>query len=145
MPLYEYQCQDCGVRFERRQHINDEAVKICPECGSLVTEDICSECGGTTRDANPVDLFTQFHYFALTRMKFYWEKLKLPEFSAIYDQVLIWIKEEMTHRLRREVDLSDTLQMIEGERREVAKKIATSIGKRLDKIIYKKFKANLKK
>ena len=33
MPLYEYQCQDCGVRFERRQHINDEPVKICPECG----------------------------------------------------------------------------------------------------------------
>lgn len=32
MPLYEYQCQDCGVRFERRQHINDEPVKICPEC-----------------------------------------------------------------------------------------------------------------
>lgn len=32
MPLYEYQCQDCGVRFERRQHINDEPVKVCPEC-----------------------------------------------------------------------------------------------------------------
>ena len=32
MPLYEYQCQDCGVRFERRQHINDEPIKICPEC-----------------------------------------------------------------------------------------------------------------
>ena len=32
MPLYEYQCQDCGVRFERRQHINDEPVRICPEC-----------------------------------------------------------------------------------------------------------------
>ncbi|MDY7075392.1 MAG: FmdB family zinc ribbon protein [Chloroflexota bacterium] len=36
MPLYEYQCQDCGVRFERRQHINDEPVKICPECGGEV-------------------------------------------------------------------------------------------------------------
>ncbi len=36
MPLYEYQCQDCGVRFERRQHINDEPVKVCPECGGEV-------------------------------------------------------------------------------------------------------------
>ena len=36
MPLYEYQCQDCGVRFERRQHINDEPVKTCPECGGEV-------------------------------------------------------------------------------------------------------------
>ena len=32
MPLYEYQCQSCGVRFERRQHITDEPVKVCPEC-----------------------------------------------------------------------------------------------------------------
>jgi putative FmdB family regulatory protein len=36
MPLYEYQCQACGVRFERRQHINDEPVKVCPECGGKV-------------------------------------------------------------------------------------------------------------
>ena len=36
MPLYEYQCQACGVRFERRQHINDEPVKVCPECGGEV-------------------------------------------------------------------------------------------------------------
>ncbi len=36
MPLYEYQCQICGVRFERRQHMNDEPVKVCPECGGEV-------------------------------------------------------------------------------------------------------------
>jgi len=36
MPLYEYRCEDCGVRFERRQHINDEPVKVCPECGGKV-------------------------------------------------------------------------------------------------------------
>ena len=36
MPLYEYQCEDCGVRFERRQHINDEPVEVCPECGGKV-------------------------------------------------------------------------------------------------------------
>ena len=36
MPLYEYQCQDCGVRFERMQHMNDEPVKVCPECGGEV-------------------------------------------------------------------------------------------------------------
>ncbi|MBU0702567.1 MAG: hypothetical protein KKC18_01710 [Chloroflexi bacterium] len=33
MPLYEYQCQACGVRFERRQHVTEESVNICPECG----------------------------------------------------------------------------------------------------------------
>ena len=36
MPLYEYQCEDCGVRFERRQHITDEAIEVCPECGGKV-------------------------------------------------------------------------------------------------------------
>ena len=36
MPLYEYQCRDCGVRFERRQHITDDPIKICPECGGQV-------------------------------------------------------------------------------------------------------------
>ena len=36
MPLYEYQCEDCGVRFEYRQSINDEALEICPECGGVV-------------------------------------------------------------------------------------------------------------
>jgi putative FmdB family regulatory protein len=36
MPLYEYQCEDCGVRFEYRQSINDEALEICPECGGAV-------------------------------------------------------------------------------------------------------------
>ena len=32
MPLYEYECQNCGVRFERRQRMGDDPVKICPEC-----------------------------------------------------------------------------------------------------------------
>ena len=36
MPMYEYQCQECGVRFERRQHFSDEPVKICPDCGGPV-------------------------------------------------------------------------------------------------------------
>ncbi len=36
MPLYEYQCEVCGIRFERRQRMSDEPVKICPECGGKV-------------------------------------------------------------------------------------------------------------
>ena len=36
MPLYEYQCEDCGVRFERLQRMSDEPVKVCPECGGEV-------------------------------------------------------------------------------------------------------------
>ncbi|NLE43639.1 MAG: hypothetical protein GX620_02860 [Chloroflexi bacterium] len=36
MPLYEYECQSCGMRFERLQHINDDPVQICPECSGQV-------------------------------------------------------------------------------------------------------------
>lgn len=36
MPLYEYECETCGVRFERRQSFKDEPVRICPECGGHV-------------------------------------------------------------------------------------------------------------
>lgn len=36
MPLYEYQCNICGVRFERTQRVTDEPVRECPECGGTV-------------------------------------------------------------------------------------------------------------
>jgi putative FmdB family regulatory protein len=36
MPLYEYQCQECGLRFERRQSFSEEPVKTCPECTGSV-------------------------------------------------------------------------------------------------------------
>ncbi len=36
MPLYEYECEKCGVRFERRQGFNEEPVHLCPECGGHV-------------------------------------------------------------------------------------------------------------
>lgn len=36
MPLYEYKCNECGLRFERRQHFSDSPVKTCPECDGEV-------------------------------------------------------------------------------------------------------------
>lgn len=36
MPLYEYECEECGVRFERRQSFSEEPVRVCPECGGGV-------------------------------------------------------------------------------------------------------------
>jgi putative FmdB family regulatory protein len=32
MPIYAYECKECGVRFERRQSFSDEPIKVCPEC-----------------------------------------------------------------------------------------------------------------
>jgi putative FmdB family regulatory protein len=33
MPIYEYQCPECGHKFERLQKFNDPAPDKCPECG----------------------------------------------------------------------------------------------------------------
>lgn len=36
MPIYEYKCENCGVRFERMQHMTDEPLTTCPECNGHV-------------------------------------------------------------------------------------------------------------
>jgi putative FmdB family regulatory protein len=33
MPLYEYECDVCGKRFERIQKFSDPLVEVCPNCG----------------------------------------------------------------------------------------------------------------
>jgi putative FmdB family regulatory protein len=38
MPLYEYECQKCGHRFERIQKFSDAMVKKCPDCGGKVEQ-----------------------------------------------------------------------------------------------------------
>ena len=36
MPLYEYQCDVCGHRFERIQKFSDPPLDTCPACGGPV-------------------------------------------------------------------------------------------------------------
>ncbi len=36
MPIYEYECNDHGHRFEKWQSIQDEPIKTCPVCGGTV-------------------------------------------------------------------------------------------------------------
>lgn len=33
MPIYTYECEDCGVRFDARQKFSDAPITVCPECG----------------------------------------------------------------------------------------------------------------
>jgi len=33
MPIYEYQCTECGYQTEVLQKISEEPLKDCPECG----------------------------------------------------------------------------------------------------------------
>ena len=34
MPIYEYQCEACGYKFEKLQKISDDPLKVCPSCGA---------------------------------------------------------------------------------------------------------------
>ena len=36
MPLYEYQCDACGHRFEKIQKHSDPLIDQCPKCGGTV-------------------------------------------------------------------------------------------------------------
>lgn len=36
MPVYEYECEHCGARFERTQSVRDEPIRQCPECSGKV-------------------------------------------------------------------------------------------------------------
>ena len=36
MPLYEYECESCGVRFEVIQKFSDHSVDTCRTCGGKV-------------------------------------------------------------------------------------------------------------
>ena len=42
MPLYEYECDTCGHRFEVIQKYSDPLVDTCPKCGSKVHKLISS-------------------------------------------------------------------------------------------------------
>ncbi len=34
MPIYEYRCNSCGAEKEHLQKMSDEAIAVCPACGS---------------------------------------------------------------------------------------------------------------
>jgi putative FmdB family regulatory protein len=36
MPIYLYQCEACGVRFEKLQHMSADPLTDCPECDGPV-------------------------------------------------------------------------------------------------------------
>ncbi|MCB1665309.1 MAG: zinc ribbon domain-containing protein [Pseudomonadales bacterium] len=42
MPIYEYQCQDCGHRLEALQKISDAPLKECPQCHKLALAKLVS-------------------------------------------------------------------------------------------------------
>jgi putative FmdB family regulatory protein len=45
MPIYEYQCQECGFEHEALQKISDAPLTTCPSCGAEALEKLISAAG----------------------------------------------------------------------------------------------------
>jgi putative FmdB family regulatory protein len=45
MPVYTYQCENCGVRFERNQKFSDPPLIRCPECSKKTLRKIYTPVG----------------------------------------------------------------------------------------------------
>jgi putative FmdB family regulatory protein len=50
MPIYEYQCRDCGHRFSRLQKVGADAESVaCPACGAQQAERQLSTFAASSR------------------------------------------------------------------------------------------------
>lgn len=45
MPVYTYQCDNCGIRFEKQQHFNDLPLTRCPECNKKTLRKVYTPVG----------------------------------------------------------------------------------------------------
>ncbi len=45
MPTYTYQCDNCGVRFDRYQKFEDQPLTYCPECNKKSLRKIYAPVG----------------------------------------------------------------------------------------------------
>lgn len=45
MPIYEYQCMNCGHEFDVMQKFSDEPIKTCPQCSRDEVKKLVSAAG----------------------------------------------------------------------------------------------------
>lgn len=45
MPIYEYQCQECGSKLEKLQRMSDDPLTDCPACGQPALKRLVSAAG----------------------------------------------------------------------------------------------------
>ena len=46
MPTYEYECQNCGHKFEKFQYMTDKPIKMCPKCDKSKAKRLISAGSG---------------------------------------------------------------------------------------------------
>lgn len=45
MPIYEYQCDECGHTLEKLQKLSDAPLTDCPDCGKAALRKLVSAAG----------------------------------------------------------------------------------------------------
>lgn len=93
-----------------------------------------------------VSRFAEYYEFALNTMQKNWSKMKVPPSEKINALVLKLIQDELLKRLGSlpsEDEIDE--KIIEGDRWNIASQLSAKIGKKLDKVLYKKFKLSLRK
>ena len=45
MPIYEYQCEDCGHQLEVMQRMSDDRLTTCPSCNKEALKKLISKVG----------------------------------------------------------------------------------------------------
>jgi putative FmdB family regulatory protein len=59
MPLYEYECEKCGARFEAITRITEKDETECPECGAPAARQMSSfSLGGAVTSGTGKSCFT---------------------------------------------------------------------------------------
>jgi len=89
---------------------------------------------------NFLDLVIEYFHFAIEKMKSHATDIKLPEHDKLHNTVLTIIENLLEKRLGHKPSPEEIDNILEGERFEIAKQIATRIGRILDKALYSKFK-----
>jgi putative FmdB family regulatory protein len=55
MPLYEYRCRECDIRFEVLQRLSEGSEGLtCPKCGASRPEKQLSTFAATSSSASPL-------------------------------------------------------------------------------------------
>jgi putative FmdB family regulatory protein len=45
MPIYEYQCTECGQQLEKLQKLSDPPLTVCPDCNKPALQKLVSAAG----------------------------------------------------------------------------------------------------
>jgi len=53
MPTYEYECESCGLTFERRQAITEPPLTECPKCTGKVRRLVSGGAGFILKGSSP--------------------------------------------------------------------------------------------